>query len=220
MRAEQRRRRRRVQSLAPLLREWIVLELLGHLGLLALRQICGTSWSWQVGGPFAYLDVSRAMLHGDFWWVLAVVGTSALRVGLLAEWRWWLSRSPAFGRWAWLPWLLPCGLLGWLVLIRGDSGAAYILALPAGAVFEGYHILFFAYVTARLLAGIVQLVIATGLILRRSRRAWRADGPWPYLPLRIGLVAVAVVACAVVYLHIYHLGGSVQARWVWFAGTS
>src|SRR5690348_16208103 len=66
--------------------EWLVLELAGHVGLIALRQLCGTWWSWRTGGPFAYWDVSRAMLHGDFWWVVAVVCTSAIRHNLLAEW--------------------------------------------------------------------------------------------------------------------------------------
>src|SRR5688500_11338544 len=53
----------RRRYIAALLREWIALELLGHVGLIVLRQICGTLWSWSTGGPFAYLDVSRAMLH-------------------------------------------------------------------------------------------------------------------------------------------------------------
>ncbi|MFN8537198.1 MAG: hypothetical protein U0232_06935 [Thermomicrobiales bacterium] len=80
------------------------------------------------------------MLHGDAFWVIAVVCASAIRLGLLAEWGDRFRRHRTFGARAWLPWL-PLGcLLGWLVLIQGDRGAGYILALPYGAIFEGYHI--------------------------------------------------------------------------------
>lgn len=77
---------RRLRCHRPLVREWVALELFGHVGLIVLRQLCGTRWSWRTGGPFAYIDVSRAMLHGDAFWVVAVVCTSAIRLGLLAEW--------------------------------------------------------------------------------------------------------------------------------------
>ena len=44
----------------PLAREWLTLELLGHGGLILLRQLCGTGWNWQLGGPFAYWDATRS----------------------------------------------------------------------------------------------------------------------------------------------------------------
>jgi hypothetical protein len=205
------------QDLATVAREWLILEIIGHGGLIALRQLCGTWWSWRTGGPFAYWDVSRAMLHGDAFWVVAVVCASAIRLGLLAEWGPRLGRRRAFGIWAWLPWLAPGCLLGWLVLIRGDRGAAYILALPYGWLFEAYHVLFFGYVAARLAAAAIQLLIAGRLFLRRARRALAVDGPSPYLPLGVGAVVAVALVCALVYLHIYQQGGSVQAEWHWFA---
>jgi hypothetical protein len=207
----------RRRYITALLREWIALELLGHVGLIVLRQICGTWWSWSTGGPFAYLDVSRAMLHGDFFWVIAVVCTSAIRSGLLAEWGQLRAKRLAFGALAWLPWLVPGCIVGWVVLIRNDDGAAYILALPYGSIFEGYHVLFFGYVAARIAACALQLALAARLLLHRSRRALTTDGPWPYIPVGVALVAGIAVLCAVVYLHIYQQGGSFQARWEWFA---
>ena len=204
----------------PLLLEWLALELLGHVGLIAMRQLCGTWWSWRTGGPFAYLDISRAMLQGDFWWVVAVVGTSALRSGLLAEWGHWLAPRRTFHRLAWLPWLAPGCLLGWVILIRGDSGVAYILGLRAGFVFEGYHILFFGYVAARIGAAALQLAAGARLLLRHSRRALAAEGPWPRLPLGVAMVAVGVLICGMVYLHIYQRGGSYTAEWPWFSRPS
>jgi hypothetical protein len=186
------RRTSRCYDTAILAREWLLLELFGHGGLIVLRQLCGTWWSWATGGPFAYWDVSRAMLHGDAFWVIAVVCASAIRLGLLAEW-------------------------GWLVLIKGDRGAAYILALPYGAIFEGFHILFFGYVAARLAAASVQLFIAGRLFLRRARRALAAEGPTPYVPLGVGAVVALAFFCAALYLHIYHQGGSFHAHWDWFA---
>src|SRR3712207_6761461 len=192
----------RPRSFGPLVREWALLELFGHVGLILLRQICGTWWSWQTGGPFAYIDVSRAMLHGDAFWVVAVVCTSAIRTGLIAEWR-DLLRHRTFGSLAWLPWLLPGCLLGWVVLIHNDSGAAYILALPYGWLFEGYHILFFGYVAARVAACALQLATAARHLLARIRRALVADGPWPYIPLSVAAIAGVALLCAVVYLHIY-----------------
>jgi hypothetical protein len=206
----------RLAAVGHVVREWLVLELVGHVGLIALRQLCGTWWSWRTGGPFAYWDVSRAMLHGDFWWVIAVVCTSAIRHNLLAEWGRWLGERRMFGIWAWLPWLVPGCLLGWVVLIQGDRGAAYILGLRAGAVFEGYHILFFGYVAARLMAAVLQLAVAGRLLLRRSRRALATGDPWPYLPLGGAVITCLVIFCAVAYLHIYHQGGSYQAHWDWF----
>ena len=198
-------------------REWLILELCGHVGLILLRQICGTWWSWRTGGPFAYWDVSRAMLHGDFWWVIAVVCTSAIRHGLLAEWGHLLRWRAVFGARAWVPWLLPGCLLGWVVLIHDDPGAAYILGLRAGFVFEGYHILFFGYVAARMAAVVVQLMVAARLLVARCRRAWVTGGPWPYLPLGIGAVACMALLCAAIYLHIFQIGGSFEARWGLFA---
>lgn len=211
------RRASRNYDTAALAREWLILELVGHGGLIALRQLCGTWWSWHDGGPFAYWDVSRAMLHGDAFWVIAVVCASAIRLGLLAEWGGRFARHRTFGARAWLPWL-PLGcLLGWLVLIRGDSGAGYILALPYGALFEGYHILFFGYVFARLAAAAVQLAIAGRLLLRRFRRALAAEGPMPYVPLGVNAVVIIAFICAVLYLRIYNQGGSFYAHWDWFA---
>jgi len=198
-----------------LLREWLALEIVGHLGLLALRQLAGQPWSWSGGGPFARLDISNAMLIGDFLWVIAVVCASATRTALLGEWGRALRPWHLFGVWAWLPWLAPAGLLGWVALIHGDRGAAYILALPAGKLFEGYHVLFFAYVAARMAALLVQLALATRLLARRARRARTTDGPWPYLPLGVAAIATVVVLCAAVYLHIYTQGGSFQAQWHW-----
>jgi hypothetical protein len=202
---------------AALVREWCLLELFGHGGLIALRQLCATWWSWESGGPFAYWDVSRAMLHGDAFWVVAVVCASAIRLGLLAEWGGRLASRRAFRTWAWLPWLAPGLILGWIVLIKGDDGAAYILALSHGRLFEGYHLLFFGYVFARLAAAVVQLVIAGRLFLRRFRRALAAEGPRPYIPLGVGVVAALAFFCALVYLHIYQQGGSFQAEWRLFA---
>jgi hypothetical protein len=207
----------RLTAIGQFAREWFLLELFGHVGLILLRQICGTWWSWRTGGPFAYWDVSRAMLHGDFWWVIAVVCTSAIRQGLLTEWGHLLGSRRAFRAWAWLPWLVPGCLLGWVVLIQGDEGAAYILGLRAGFVFEGYHILFFGYVAARLAAVAVQLTVAANLLLARCRRAWATGGPWPYLPLGVGMIAGVALLCAAIYLHIYQQGGSFQARWDLFA---
>lgn len=198
-----------------LLREWLALELIGHVGLIALRQLAGRPWSWSTGGPFAYLDISQAMLIGDFLWVVAVVCASATRGALLGEWGRALRPLRPFGVWAWLPWLVPGCLLGWFALIHGDRGAAYILALPAGALFEGLHILFFGYVAARMAALLVQLALAARLILKRVRRALATDGPWPYLPLGVTAIVTVVVLCAVVYLHIYAQGGSFQAQWQW-----
>lgn len=203
--------------LAALLRELILLEIVGHGGLILLRQLCGTWWSWRTGGPFAYWDVSRAMLQGDAFWVIVVVCTSAIHLRLLAEWGRWLGGRASFGRWAWLPWLAPGCLLGWLVLIHNDSGAAYILGLRAGIVFEAYHILFFGYVAARIVAVAIQLAVAARLIAHRCRRAVRAEGPWPYLPLGVGLVVGVAVLSAMVYLRIYNAGGSFQAEWGLFA---
>jgi hypothetical protein len=203
------------QSGRRLLREWLVLEIVGHLGLMALRQLAGRPWSWSTGGPFAYLDISNAMLIGDFLWVVAVVCASATRGALLGEWGRTLRPLRPFGTWAWLPWLVPCGLLGWFALIHGDRGAAYILALPAGVLFEGYHILFFAYVAARMAALVVQLAVAARLIVHRVRRAVATDGPWPYLPFGVTAIATVVVLCAMVYLHIYTQGGSFQAQPHW-----
>jgi hypothetical protein len=198
-------------------REWIVLELVGHAGLILLRQVCGTWWSWTTGGPFAFLDVSRAMLQGDACWVVAVVCTSAIRGGLLAEWGHLGANRPVFGPLAWLPWLVPGCLLGWVVLVRDDAGAAYVLGLRAGLVFEGYHILFFGYVAARMVACALQLAAAARLHWRRTRRALASDGPWPSIPLGVAAVAVVALLCAVAYLHIYRQGGSFEARWDWFA---
>lgn len=213
-------RRVRWGAAAPLVREWLALEVLGHLGLVALRQICGTWWSWRTGGPFAYWDVSRAMLQGDFWWVIAVICASAIRGGLLVEWGHQLRPRRAFGASAWVPWLVPGCLLGWVVLIHGDDGAAYILGLRAGIVFEGYHILFFGYVVARLATALVQLAVSAHLLLAHCHRAWATGGPWPYLPLGVGLVASVALLCAAIYLHIYHQGGSFQARWDLFAADA
>ncbi len=198
-----------------LLREWLVLELIGHLGLIALRQLAGRPWSWSGGGPFAYLDISNAMLVGDFLWVVAVVCASATRGALLGEWGRALRPLRPFGVWAWLPWLIPGCLLGWFALIHGDRGAAYILALPAGPIFEAYHLLFFGYVVARMAALLLQLALAARLIVHRIRRARATDGPWPYLPLGVTVIATVVVLCATVYLHIYTQGGSFQAQWHW-----
>ena len=44
--------------------------------------------------------------------VVAVVCTSAIRLGLLAEWGERPGRRRALGAWAWLPWLAPGCLLG------------------------------------------------------------------------------------------------------------
>ncbi len=172
-------------DLVALLREWFALEVVGHLGLVALRQLCGTWWSWQSGGPFAYWDVSRAMLLGDAFWVVAVVCASAIRRGLLTAWGGRLGHAWPFGAWAWLPWLVPGCALGWAVLIPGDAGAAYILALPAGIVFEGFHLLFFGYVFARLLIAAMQLVAAGGL--SSSRRGLPAPQPAEWHRLLPGL---------------------------------
>ena len=202
---------------ALLIREWLLLEVVGHLGLILLRQLCGRWWSWDTGGPFAYWDVSRAMMHGDAFWVVAVVCASAIRLRLLSEWGRWLGHRRHFRRWSWFPWLIPGCLLGWVVLIQGDGGAAYILTLRAGWLFEGYHILFFGYVFARLAAASWQLASAARLILHRCRRAARDGGPWPSLPLGVGLVACLALVCALVYLHIFHQGGAVQAEWAWLA---
>lgn len=202
---------------AVLLREWLALEAAGHLGLILLRQLFGRRWTWESGGPFAYWDVSRAMIHGDALWVVAVVCTSAIHLRLLAEWGHLFGRRRSFGRRAWLPWLVPGCLLGWIVLIRGDSGAAYILSLPAGPFFEAYHILFFGYVFARLAAATTQLSIATRLILHRCHRAARYNEPRPALPLGVGLVACIALICALVYLHIFKQGGAVQAEWAWLS---
>jgi hypothetical protein len=196
-----------------LAREWLALELLGHVRLIALRQLCGTWWSWRTGGPLAYWDVSRAMLHGDACWVLAVVCTSALRHRLLAEWGDAPRLRGVFGARSWLPWLAPGCLLGWAALIRGDGGAAHILTLPVGWLFEGYHILFFA----RLAACLLQLAAIGELLLRRSCRALACGGPGPYLPLGVAVIVGIAVTCAVSYLHIYGQGGSFQARWDLFA---
>lgn len=204
-------------DLASLLREWAAFEVLGHLGLILLRQLCGRWWSWETGGPFAYWDVSRAMLQGDAFWIVAVVCTSAIRLRLLADWGRWLGRRRSFGRWAWLPWIAPGCLLGWFALIHQDRGAAYILALRAGWVFEGYHVLFFGYVFARLAAATGQLALAAHLVLRRCRRALRDNGPWPYLPISVGFVACLALICALVYVHIFRQGGSIQAEWGWLA---
>lgn len=210
--------RTRVQhGLAPLLREWLALAVFGHLGLILLRQLCGTWWSWDTGGPLAYLDVSRAMMFGDAFWVVAVVCTSAIRRGLLAEWSSLRAKRWAFGPFAWLPWLVPGCLLGWVVLIHNDDGAAYILALPYGNIFEAYHILFFGYVSSRIAACMLQLTAATHLISARCRRALASDGPWPYIPLGVVAVAGIVLLCAAVYLHIFQQGGSFQAEWHWLA---
>ena len=97
------------------------------------------------------------------------------------------------------------------MLLPGDAGAAYILALPAGIVFEGFHRLFFGYVFARLLIAAMQLVAAGGLILRHSRRALAAQGPWPYLPVGVGMIVAVSILCVAVYLRIYHQGGSFPA---------
>lgn len=198
-------------------REWLLLELFGHVGLILLRQLCGTWWSWRTGGPFAYWDVSRAMLHGDAWWVVAVVGTSAIRGCLLAEWGRQFGWRQRFGAWAWLPWLGPGCLLGWVVLIHHDTGAAAILGLRAGVLFAGYHVLFFGYVTARLMAVAVQLLAAAHLLVRRRRRGLARGNPWPGLPLGGAAITGLVILCAAIYLHIYHQGGSYQAEWRWFA---
>lgn len=200
-----------------LLREWLILEIVGHFGLILLRQIGGTWWSWRTGGPFAYLDVSKAMLLGDAFWVIAVVCTSLIRRSLLAEWGRWLGPGPIFSAWAWLPWLIPGCILGWVVLVVGDKGAAYILGLPGGVAFELYHALFFGYVTARLIACILQLGAAGRLIAHRCRRALRADGPWPYLPVGIGAVAGIALICVMVYIQIFTRGGSLQTEWALFA---
>jgi len=120
-----------------------------------------------------------------------------------------------FGVWAWLPWLVPGCVLGWFVLIHGDWGAAYILALPAGLLFAGYHLLFFGYVAARMAALLLQLALAARLIVQRVRHALATDGPWPYLPLGITAIATVVVLCVAAYLHIYTQGGSFQAQWHW-----
>lgn len=202
---------------ATLAREWLLLEILGHGGLILLRQLCGTWWSWRTGGPFAYWDVSRAMLQGDALWVIVVVCASATHYRLLGEWGRWLRPHPAFHRLAWLPWLLPGCLLGWLVLIHNDHGAAYILGLRAGVVFEGYHILFFGYVAARIMAVATQLAIVARLLLQRCRRAAAAGGPWPYLPLGVGLIVGVAMVSAMAYLRIYNHGGSFQAEWALFA---
>ena len=200
-----------------LLREWLNLELLGHLGLIILRQICGTYWTWADGGPFAYIDVSRAMLLGDAFWVIAVVCATLIRHGLLAEWGRWLGTSRLFGERAWLPWLGPGFALGWVVLIVGDPGAAYILGLPGGLIFEVYHALFFGYVTARLIACAIQLVAGGRLVFHRCRRAWRAEGPWPYVPVGISIVAGIAIVCALVYMEIFTRGGSLRTEWGLFA---
>ena len=198
-----------------LLREWLALEVIGHLGLIALRQLAGRPWSWSTGGPFAYLDISNAMLIGDFLWVIAVVCASATRGALLGEWGRALRPLRPFGVRAWLPWLVPGCIVGWFALIHGDRGAAYILALPAGGFFEGFHILFFGYVAARMAALLVQLALAARLIAHRVRRALASDGPWPYFPIGITAIATVVVICAAMYLHIYTQGGSFQAPPPW-----
>ncbi len=198
-----------------LLREWLALEIIGHLGLIALRQLAGRPWSWANGGPFAYLDISNAMLIGDFLWVIAVVCASATREALLGEWGRALRPLRPFGMRAWLPWLVPGCLLGWVALIHGDHGAAYILALPAGPLFEGYHLLFFGYVAARMAALLLQLALAMRLIIRHARHARATDGPRPYIPLGVAAIATVVVLCAAVYLHIYAQGGSFQAQPHW-----
>jgi hypothetical protein len=200
-----------------LVREWLLLEVLGHVGLIVLRQWCGTLWTWRAGGPFAHWDVSRAMLHGDALWVIAVVCASAIRLRLCAEWGHRLAARRAFGPGAWLPWFVPGCVLGWVVLIRGDAGAKYILALPAGDVFETYHVLFFGYVFARMAAAAVQLAAAARLIVHRCRLAVRQDGPWPRLPLGAGVVAALAIICGLAYLHIFRQGGSVRAEWAWLA---
>jgi hypothetical protein len=200
-----------------LVREWVILELLGHVSLVLLRQLCGNWWSWATGGPFAYWDVSWAMLQGDAFWVIAVVCTSAIRSSLLAEWGHLGGKRPVFGRLAWLPWLIPGCFLGWAVLIRDDEGAARFLQSRAGFVFEGYHVLFFGYVAARMAACVLQLAAAARLLWRRTRRALASDGPWPYIPLGVAAVLGVALCCAVVYLHIYRQGGSFEARWDWFA---
>src|SRR5262245_61211890 len=46
----------RLAAFGQFAREWFLLELFGHAGLILLRQICGTWWSWRTGGPFAYWD--------------------------------------------------------------------------------------------------------------------------------------------------------------------
>ncbi len=211
------RRARRRHDIATLAREWLLLELFGHGGLIVLRQLCGNWWSWATGGPFAYLDLSRAMLYGDAFWVVAVVCASAIRLGLLAEWGGRFARRRAFSAWAWLPWLVPGCLLGWLTLIKDDRGAAYFLAQRYGVIFEGYHVLFFGYVAARLAAAIVQLSIAGRFFLRRARRALADEAPSPYIPVGVGAVAALAICCAAIYLHIFHQGGSFQAHWGWFA---
>ena len=211
---------RRLRRHGPLVREWMALELLGHVGLIVLRQVCGTWWSWRTGGPFAYIDVSRAMLHGDAFWVVAVVCTSAIRLGLLAEWGHLLARRRAFGALAWLPWMVPGCALGWVVLIHGDPGAAYILALPHGWLFEGYHVLFFGYVAARVAAGALQLATAGRHLLDRTCRALATDGPRPFIPLGVAAIAGIAIMCAMVYLHIYQQGGSVQADWLYWLSSS
>ncbi len=198
-----------------LLREWLALEIVGHLGLLALRQVAGHPWSWAGGGPFARLDISNAMLIGDFLWVVAVVCASATRGALLGEWGRALRPLRPFGVWAWLPWLVPGCILAWFALIHGDHGAAYILALPAGPLFEGYHLLFFGYVAARMAALLIQLDLAARLMVRRARHALATDGPWPYLPLSVTAITTVVVLCVAAYLHIYTQGGSFQAQWHW-----
>jgi hypothetical protein len=206
----------RSHRIAPLVREWVILELLGHGSLILLRQICGTWWSWRAGGPFAYLDVSKAMLQGDLFWVIVVVCTSAIRSGLLAEWGHLLGQRWMFGPRAWLPWFAPGCILGWVVLVRANNGAAYILSLRAGLIFEGYHVLFFGYVFARGAACLLQLAPVARILLGRSRRALQANGPWPYIPLGIIAVVGVAVLCAVTYLQIYHQGGSVEAHLDWF----
>lgn len=200
-----------------LLREWLILELCGHLGLILLRQICGTYWTWRGGGPFAYIDVSRAMLLGDAFWVVAVVCTTMIRHGLLAEWGRWLGQRRSFGPHSWLPWLIPGCALGWLVLIVGDSGAAYILGLSAGIIFELYHVLFFGYVTARLIACALQLATGARLVVHRCRRAWHFDGPWPYVPFGISAVVGFALICILIYVEIFTRGGSLRTEWSLFA---
>lgn len=200
-----------------LLREWLILEIVGHFGLILLRQIGGTWWSWRTGGPFAYIDVSKAMLLGDAFWVVAVVCTSLIRRSLLTEWGRWLGPNSLFSARAWQPWLIPGMILGWVVLVVGDRGAAYILGLPGGYAFEFYHALFFGYVTARLIACTIQLSATARLIVHRCRRAFRADGPRPYLPVGIGAVAGIALICVLVYIQIFTRGGSLQTEWALFA---
>jgi hypothetical protein len=43
------------------------------------------------------------------------------------------------------------------------------------------------------------------------------NGPWPYLPLGVGVVASVALLCAAIYLHIYQQGGTFHARWDLFA---